>query len=168
MGYGSCLIASTVARRALGSASDFFPQFAALSALPSAPSRFPIFKHVEKWIFFQLQVTRAEAKGKSSKRKRKVEAPKESVREKKRSEKERRAQLDLIHTESQRLLRETRSASFRLIVQPVCKPISSVLEKIRLRKLEVLKNSNTTAKNDDDNAAASEPVSDYVVHVDVP
>ncbi|KAG2589845.1 hypothetical protein PVAP13_5NG295842 [Panicum virgatum] len=109
-----------------------------------------------------------EAKGKSSKRKRKVEAPKESVREKKRSEKERRAQLDLIHTESQRLLRETRSASFRLIVQPVCKPISSVLEKIRLRKLEVLKNSNTTAKNDDDNAAASEPVSDYVVHVDVP
>ncbi|KAG2589849.1 hypothetical protein PVAP13_5NG295842 [Panicum virgatum] len=149
MGYGSCLIASTVARRALGSASDFFPQFAALSALPSAPSR-------------------AEAKGKSSKRKRKVEAPKESVREKKRSEKERRAQLDLIHTESQRLLRETRSASFRLIVQPVCKPISSVLEKIRLRKLEVLKNSNTTAKNDDDNAAASEPVSDYVVHVDVP
>lgn len=53
-------------------------------------------------------------------------------------------------------------------MQPVCKPISSVLEKIRLRKLEVLKNSNTTAKNDDDNAAASEPVSDYVVHVDVP
>lgn len=28
MGYGSCLIASTVARHALGSASDFFPQFA--------------------------------------------------------------------------------------------------------------------------------------------
>jgi hypothetical protein len=34
---------------------------------------------------------------------------------------------------------ETRSASFKPIVQPVKKPISSVLEKIRLRKLEILK-----------------------------
>ncbi|PAN44402.1 hypothetical protein PAHAL_9G040100 [Panicum hallii] len=109
----------------------------------------------------------AEAKGKRSKRKRKEEAPKESAREKKRSEKERRAQLDSIHAESQRLLRETRSASFRPIVQPVCKPISSVLEKIRLRKLEVLKKSNTTVEDDDDNAAASEPASDSAVHLDV-
>jgi len=53
-------------------------------------------------------------------------------------------------------------------VQPVCKPISSVLEKIRLRKLEVLKKSNTTVEDDDDNAAASEPASDYVVRLDVP
>ncbi|KAG2545034.1 hypothetical protein PVAP13_9KG401365 [Panicum virgatum] len=110
----------------------------------------------------------AEAKGKRSKRKRKAEAPKESARKKKRSEKERRAQLDSIHAESQRLLRETRSASFRPIVQPVCKPISSVLEKIRLRKLEVLKKSNTTVEDDDDYAAASEPASDSVVHLDVP
>lgn len=44
--------------------------------------------------------------GHRSKRKRIEEAPpKESAREKKRSEKERRAQLDSIHAESQRLLR---------------------------------------------------------------
>ncbi|CAL4936638.1 unnamed protein product [Urochloa decumbens] len=106
-----------------------------------------------------------EAKGKRSKRKRKEEAPKESAREKKRSEKERRAQLDSIHAESQRLLRETRSASFRPIVKPVCKPISSVLEKIRLRKLEVLKKSNTTIE---DNDADSEPAIDSAAHLDVP
>lgn len=34
---------------------------------------------------------------------------------------------------------ETRKASFKPTVQPVHKPISSVLEKIRLRKMEVLK-----------------------------
>ncbi|RCV40315.1 hypothetical protein SETIT_9G042800v2 [Setaria italica] len=107
----------------------------------------------------------AEAKGKRSKRKRQEEAPKESAREKKRSEKERRAQLDSIHAESQRLLRETRSASFRPIVQPVCKPISSLLEKIRLRKLEILKKSSTTTE---DNDAASEPAIDSAVRLDVP
>nr|XP_010923451.1 uncharacterized protein LOC105046538 [Elaeis guineensis] len=64
--------------------------------------------------------------------------PKESVREKRRLEKERRATLDQIHAESQRLLRETRDASFKPM--PLAhKPISSVLEKIRLRKLEVSK-----------------------------
>ncbi|CAN6322209.1 unnamed protein product [Urochloa humidicola] len=107
----------------------------------------------------------AEAKGKRSKRKRKEEVPKESVREKKRSEKERRAQLDSIHAESQRLLRETRRASFRPIVQPVCKPISSVLEKIRLRKLQILKKSNITTE---DNDAASEPASDSALCLDMP
>uniref|UniRef100_A0A0D9W0H7 DNA replication checkpoint mediator MRC1 domain-containing protein n=1 Tax=Leersia perrieri TaxID=77586 RepID=A0A0D9W0H7_9ORYZ len=85
----------------------------------------------------------AEVKGKRSKRRRKEEVPKdESARGKKRSsEKERRAQLDSIHAESQRLLRETRSASFKPSAKPVYKPISSVLEKIRLRKLEILKKS---------------------------
>jgi hypothetical protein len=34
---------------------------------------------------------------------------------------------------------ETRSASFKPIVQTVKRPISSVLEKICLRKLEILK-----------------------------
>nr|CAB3497746.1 unnamed protein product [Digitaria exilis] len=110
----------------------------------------------------------AEGKGKRSKRKRKEEAPKESAREKKRSEKERRAQLDSIHAESQRLLRETRSASFRPTVQPVCKPISSVLEKIRLRKLEILKKSNITIEDNDDSDSASEPASDSAVGLDVP
>ncbi|CAD6215116.1 unnamed protein product [Miscanthus lutarioriparius] len=113
----------------------------------------------------------AEAKGKRSKRKRKrkeAPPPKESVREKKRSEKERRAQLDSIHAESQRLLRETRRASFKPIVQPVHKPISSVLEKIRLRKMEVLKKSHTSIEDSDDNDAAPEPVIDSAVHLDVP
>lgn len=36
---------------------------------------------------------------------------------------------------------ETRSVSFKPSAQPVYKPISSVLEKIRLRKLEILKKS---------------------------
>jgi hypothetical protein len=36
---------------------------------------------------------------------------------------------------------ETRKASFKPIAEPVYKPISSVLEKIRLRKMEILKMS---------------------------
>ncbi|XP_068655268.1 rRNA biogenesis protein RRP36-like [Aristolochia californica] len=54
--------------------------------------------------------------------------------------KERKSYLDMIHVKSQRLLRETRDASCNPapIVQ---KPISSVPEKIRKRKLEVLKKS---------------------------
>nr|CAD1819086.1 unnamed protein product [Ananas comosus var. bracteatus] len=64
--------------------------------------------------------------------------PKESVCEKRRLEKERKAYLDLMHAESQRLLRETRDVSFKSVTL-VQKPISSVLEKIRLRKLEITK-----------------------------
>ncbi|XP_062214236.1 uncharacterized protein LOC133915185 [Phragmites australis] len=110
----------------------------------------------------------AEATGKRSKRRRKGEAPMESARGKKRSEKERRVQLDSIHAESQRLLRETRSATFKSIVQPVCKPISSVLEKIRLRKLEILKKLNTPIEDNDDNDASLDPVSDSAEHLGVP
>ncbi|KAL5217453.1 hypothetical protein ABZP36_018137 [Zizania latifolia] len=108
----------------------------------------------------------AEVKGKRSKRRKKEEAPKESARGKKRSEKERRVQLDSIHAESQRLLRETRSASFKPTAQPVYKPISSVLEKIRLRKLEILKKSNIPNEEDDD--GSSEPVSDSTGYLGVP
>ncbi|XP_021283739.1 DNA ligase 1 [Herrania umbratica] len=55
-----------------------------------------------------------------------------------RTSKERREHLAQLRAESQRLLRETRDAAFKpaLLVQ---KPISSVLEKIRRRKLEVSK-----------------------------
>ncbi|KAK3148985.1 hypothetical protein QOZ80_3AG0211350 [Eleusine coracana subsp. coracana] len=113
-------------------------------------------------------VAGAEAKGKRSKRKRKEGAPKESARGKKRSEKERRVQLDSIHAESQRLLRETRSASFKPTVQPVYKPISSVLEKIRLRKLEILKKTNAPIEDNDDNDDHSEPASDSAGHLGVP
>lgn len=107
-----------------------------------------------------------EVKGKRSKRRKKEEAPKdkESARGKKQSEKERRVKLSSIHAESQRLLRETRSASFKPIAQPVYKPISSVLEKIRLRKLEILKMSKT----EDDDDASSEAVSDPAGHSGMP
>ncbi|KAL4649909.1 hypothetical protein ACB092_01G048400 [Castanea dentata] len=59
---------------------------------------------------------------------------------KKLTKKERRDNLKQLRAESQRLLRETRDASFKpvLLVQ---KPISSVLEKIRQRKLEIAKKS---------------------------
>ncbi|KAK3038131.1 hypothetical protein RJ639_029585 [Escallonia herrerae] len=54
--------------------------------------------------------------------------------------KERKAHLEQLHAESQRLLRETREAAFKPM--PVMqKPISSVLEKIRQRKLELSKKS---------------------------
>ncbi|EYU45134.1 hypothetical protein MIMGU_mgv1a001679mg [Erythranthe guttata] len=57
---------------------------------------------------------------------------------KRREEKERQAYLKELHAESQRLLRETRDASFKPI-PVVQKPISSVLAKIRKRKLEISK-----------------------------
>lgn len=85
--------------------------------------------------------TRKKKKGKSKM----LEDPdgkfKKSVRERKRLEKVRKAELEHLHAESQRLLRETRDASFKpvLLIQ---KPISSVLEKIRLRKLEIFKSCN--------------------------
>ncbi|XP_020274545.1 uncharacterized protein DDB_G0283697 isoform X2 [Asparagus officinalis] len=81
------------------------------------------------------------------KRKKRSKEPKESVREKRRTEKERMVQLEQIHAESQRLLRETRDASFKP-VPLVQKPISSVLEKIRLRKLEVLKQTSILCQSD--------------------
>ncbi|KAH7675343.1 hypothetical protein IHE45_08G129400 [Dioscorea alata] len=75
---------------------------------------------------------------KKKKGKIKNEKPKESVREKRKLEKERKAYVEQIHSESQRILRETRDASFKP-APIVHKPISSVLERIRIRKLELLK-----------------------------
>lgn len=111
--------------------------------------------------------------GKRSKRRKKEEGvegkkrtkkePKETAGSKKRAEKERRVQLESIHAESQRLLRETRKASFKPIAEPVYKPISSVLEKIRLRKLEILKKSNTPIEEEEEEEAddeSSEPETD--------
>ncbi|KAL0916859.1 hypothetical protein M5K25_014405 [Dendrobium thyrsiflorum] len=85
--------------------------------------------------------TRRKKKGKSRKLEGPDEKPKESVRERKRLDKARKAELEHLHAESQRLLRETRDASFKP-AQLIQKPISSVLEKIRLRKLEMLKSCN--------------------------
>lgn len=112
----------------------------------------------------------AEVTRKRSKRRKKDAAPKESAQSKKRAEKERRAQLDSIHVESQRLLRETRKASFKPTAEPVYKPISSVLEKIRLRKLEILKKSSTPIEeeDDDDDDDSSESVSEAAGHPCMP
>ncbi|GAA0148375.1 hypothetical protein LIER_07837 [Lithospermum erythrorhizon] len=59
---------------------------------------------------------------------------------KRKEEKERRVQREQLHAETQRVLRETRDVGFRP-APIVHKPISSVLEKIRQRKLEVSKMS---------------------------
>nr|XP_023903976.1 mitotic apparatus protein p62-like [Quercus suber] len=68
------------------------------------------------------------------------------------TKRERRDNLKQLRAESQRLLRETRDASFKP-VPLVQKPISSVLEKIRQRKLEIAKKSvaiNSMSLLDDD------------------
>ncbi|XP_030447748.1 uncharacterized protein LOC115670591 isoform X1 [Syzygium oleosum] len=73
---------------------------------------------------------------------------------KRRAEKERRGYLEQLRADSQRLLRETRDATFKP-VPLVQKPISSILEKIRQRKLELskksvmLKNLSTTCSYDE-------------------
>ncbi|KAL5845069.1 hypothetical protein ACOSQ4_011027 [Xanthoceras sorbifolium] len=80
------------------------------------------------------------------------EKTKSAVVSKRRADKERREQLKQLQAESQRLLRETRDAAFKS-VPLVRKPISSVLEKIRRRKLEVSKKSIKLSKTsfiDDD------------------
>ncbi|KAL9449198.1 hypothetical protein AB3S75_011182 [Citrus x aurantiifolia] len=67
------------------------------------------------------------------------------------TDKDRREQLKQLCAESQRLLRETRDAAFKS-VPIIQKPISSVLDKIRRRKLEVSKKSvkvNKTSFIDD-------------------
>ncbi|XP_030512096.2 otolith matrix protein OMM-64 isoform X2 [Rhodamnia argentea] len=73
---------------------------------------------------------------------------------KRRSEKGRRDSLKQLRADSQRLLRETRDAMFKP-APLVQKPISSILEKIRQRKLELskksimLKNLSTTCSSDE-------------------
>ncbi|XP_059284499.1 uncharacterized protein LOC132037875 isoform X1 [Lycium ferocissimum] len=68
--------------------------------------------------------------------------PKELAKIKRREEKERKASLKQLHVDTQRLLRESKDATFKPI-PVVHKPISSVLEKIRKRKLEISKNRTT-------------------------
>ncbi|KAJ9560040.1 hypothetical protein OSB04_005200 [Centaurea solstitialis] len=78
-----------------------------------------------------------EKKGKKKRFKSSSEDPKAKTN-KRREEKERKAHLEQLHAESQRLLRETRGAAFKP-VPLVQKPISSILERIRQRKLEMSK-----------------------------
>ncbi|XP_052202927.1 uncharacterized protein LOC127808431 [Diospyros lotus] len=79
---------------------------------------------------------------------------------KRRETKERRTYLQQLHVESQRLLRETRDATFKPL-PIVQKPISLVLEKIRQRKLEMLKKTaslNSIFSNDESNDSLKEGV----------
>ncbi|KAK9053858.1 hypothetical protein SSX86_024933 [Deinandra increscens subsp. villosa] len=89
---------------------------------------------------------------------------KTSYSSKRREEKERKDHLDQLHAESQRLLRETRGVSFKP-VPLVQKPISSILERIRQRKLEMLKkfpqsNADDSCEEDDHLASVETEVSD--------
>ncbi|RZC67044.1 hypothetical protein C5167_010738 [Papaver somniferum] len=70
------------------------------------------------------------------------ELPKAPAPTKKRLEKERKIHLEQLHAETQRLLRESRDAEFKP-VPIVQKPISSILAKIRQRKLEVSKKASS-------------------------
>ncbi|KAG0466892.1 hypothetical protein HPP92_018472 [Vanilla planifolia] len=81
--------------------------------------------------------------------------PTASIRKKRALEKERKVELENFHAESQRLLRETRDASFKP-VKLVQKPISSVLEKIRQRKLEIMKSIQNSE------TANPEPTNDQI------
>lgn len=65
--------------------------------------------------------------------------PKELASNNKREAKERKALCQQLHVDTQRLLRESKDATFNPI-PVVHKPISSVLEKIRKRKIEISKN----------------------------
>ncbi|KAJ4964127.1 hypothetical protein NE237_024066 [Protea cynaroides] len=100
-------------------------------------------KHVEVNMVKSLKKRRSkggseEKKNKKAKSVSDAGKPEVSIRTKRALEKERKARIGALHAESQRLLRETRNASFKP-VPIVQKPISSILEKIRQRKLEVSK-----------------------------
>ncbi|WOG90658.1 hypothetical protein DCAR_0309902 [Daucus carota subsp. sativus] len=87
---------------------------------------------------------------------------KEKASNKRKEEKERKAHLEQLHAESQRLLRETSGAGFKP-VPVVQKPISSLLEKIRQRKLEVSKKMSLL----NNSGYATENVDSLVETVDV-
>ncbi|RDX70477.1 hypothetical protein CR513_50272, partial [Mucuna pruriens] len=73
---------------------------------------------------------------------------KDSKTNKRKIEKERRETLKKLRAESQRLLRETRDAAFKP-APLIQKPISSILDKIRQRKLEFLKKSSASFEGND-------------------
>ncbi|KAF9609416.1 hypothetical protein IFM89_016216, partial [Coptis chinensis] len=95
-----------------------------------------------------------EQKKKRRKSKGKAEKP---VRVTKKMEKERKVHLKELHAESQRLLRETRDAAFKP-VPLVQKPISSILEKIRQRKLEVSKKLSIMSNHVETSEFSREPL----------
>ncbi|XP_059454259.1 uncharacterized protein LOC132184587 isoform X2 [Corylus avellana] len=99
----------------------------------------------------EIDEKRDKKKKKRNKRVESVNAH-ETATAKRITQKERRDHLQQLRAESQRLLRETRDVSFKP-VPLVQRPISSVLEKIRKRKLELSKKSfaiNSMSLVDDD------------------
>ncbi|KAF7829688.1 myb-like protein X [Senna tora] len=96
------------------------------------------------------------------------EKVKESTSNKRKAEKslikqERQDNLRQLRAESQRLLRETRDAAFKSI--PLARnPISSILGKIRQRKLEVFKKSSSFIDDIDDGYARDVLVDDVSEH----
>ncbi|KAF5180478.1 Dna ligase-like protein [Thalictrum thalictroides] len=99
---------------------------------------------------------KSKKRGKSVDEKENSEAP---ARNKRKLEKERQAHLKELHAESQRLLRETRDAEFKP-VPLVHKPISSILEKIRQRKLEVSQKASMLTNHVETNGFARDIVID--------
>ncbi|XP_062159307.1 uncharacterized protein LOC133866705 isoform X2 [Alnus glutinosa] len=100
----------------------------------------------------EIDEKRENKKKKRNKRVAKSVNAQETATAKRITQKERRDNLMQVRAESQRLLRETRDVSFKP-VPLVQKPISSVLEKIRKRKLELSKKSvaiKTKSLVDDD------------------
>ncbi|KAI3939670.1 hypothetical protein MKW92_042326 [Papaver armeniacum] len=93
-----------------------------------------------------VEETKEKTKKKKKKKNKKdvgvKELPKAPAPTKKRLEKERKMHLEQLHAETQRLLRESRDAEFKP-VPIVQKPISSILAKIRQRKLEVSKKASS-------------------------
>ncbi|KAF5468450.1 hypothetical protein F2P56_012600 [Juglans regia] len=102
-----------------------------------------------------------EGKKESNKRRKSVE----TATAKRMTQKERKDHLKQLRAESQRLLRETRDVSFKP-VPLVQKPISSVLEKIRKRKMEVSKKyaaiNRTSFINENEDDYAREVVVDCI------
>lgn len=90
--------------------------------------------------------------------------PKASASNKRKEEKERREHLQNLHAESQRLLRETSDAAFKP-VPLVQKSISSVLEKIRKRKLEVSKKTTVLKSNSSIGENAGEVLKEIVIDI---
>ncbi|PWA46360.1 hypothetical protein CTI12_AA506400 [Artemisia annua] len=86
-------------------------------------------------------------KKRSKRSKEEIKVKPKKPKNKKTEEKERKAHLEQLHAESQRLLRETRGVSFKP-VPLVQKPISSILDRIRQRKLEMSKKFSQSVSND--------------------
>ncbi|KAF5739394.1 hypothetical protein HS088_TW12G00599 [Tripterygium wilfordii] len=102
--------------------------------------------------FDEVEEKREKNKKKRAKNSHDDEKLKSGAPSKRKAEKERRDYLNQLRAESQRLLRETSDVGFKP-APLVTKPISSVLEKIRKRKLEISRRSvmlETDFVHDDD------------------